>query len=204
MKKFHTIKDKRIEAKKARPKAEMDAARRRGDPRASMAGAMMALAGGSPFDGSSGRSRPPGRISGGSGAYMWGSGAYGSSAYPAGYAGQVNYGYPAHYHSPSAHYGTESWMMHGGQADAGGPYGFRGAHNGGYYSRSGYSNPPNGGAGSGGGGGNNGAGYVGAADYVTGFPASLGGAGGGPMRLSYQHRSLGPYGTGYGAHRGRG
>lgn len=83
MKKFHTIKDKRIEAKKAIPKVEMDA-RKRGDPRAVMSGAMMSIAG-SPLDGPSGRTRP-----GRNGATcLWDGGPYGASGYPASYSGQA-------------------------------------------------------------------------------------------------------------------
>lgn len=83
MKKFHTIKDKRIEAKKAIPKVEMDA-RKRGDPRAAMAGAMMALSG-PPIDGPNGRSRASR-----SGACLWESNPYNAGSYAAGYSSQAN------------------------------------------------------------------------------------------------------------------
>lgn len=86
MKKFHTIKDKRIEAKKAVPKTEMDA-RKRGDPRTAMAGAMMALSG-LPLDGRSGRHRP-----GRSGAAGLWDGPYGVANYPP-YSGQPGCKYP--------------------------------------------------------------------------------------------------------------
>mgnify|MGYP006965676671 CR=1 FL=1 len=69
-------------------------------------------------------------------------------------------------------------MMHGSQG--GGPYGFRGVHGSGAYGRSGY--------------GNQASNWLTSGDY-GGFTASqAGGSGGGPMRLSYQHRSWAPYG----------
>lgn len=86
VKKFHTIKDKRIEAKKAIPKVEMDA-RKRGDPRATIAGAMIALSG-PPLDCSNGRPRP-GR-NGSTGACMWPDGPYNSGGYPGNYSSQAN------------------------------------------------------------------------------------------------------------------
>lgn len=170
LKKFHSIRDKRIEAKKAIPKVEMDA-RKRGDPRAAMAGAMIALSG-LPVDGRGGRPRPS--RSGGAG--LWDN-PYNTGNYPAAYSSQANYGYPPHYHSPSAHYGASNWMIHNSQG--GNPYGFRGPHDNGAYGRNSYSNQA--------------ANWT--ADY-GGFPASQGGGGGGgvgPMRLSYQHRNSGPY-----------
>lgn len=85
MKKFHTIKDKRIEAKKAIPKVEMDA-RKRFDPRTTMAGAMMALSGGSPLDTPSGRTRP-GRSGG---VCLWDGSPYNAGSYPSGYSNQAN------------------------------------------------------------------------------------------------------------------
>lgn len=85
MKKFHTIKDKRIEAKKAIPKIEMDA-RKRFDPRTSMAGAMMALSGGPPLDAPSGRTRP-GRSGG---VCLWEASPYNAGSYPTGYSNQAN------------------------------------------------------------------------------------------------------------------
>lgn len=73
-------------------------------------------------------------------------------------------------------------MIHDSQG--GNPYGFRGPHDNGAYGRNSYSNQA--------------ANWT--ADY-GGFLASQGGGGGGgggsggvgPMRLSYQHRSSGPY-----------
>lgn len=167
VKKFHSIRDKRIEAKKAIPKVEMDA-RKRGDPRATMSGAIIALPG-LPVDGRGGRPRP-GRSGG---ACLWDN-PYNAGSYPTGYSSQANYGYQPHYHSPSAHYGASNWMMHDSQG--GSPYGFRGPHDNGAYGRNSYTNQ--------------------AANWTTdygGFPASQGGGGVGPMRLSYQHRSSGPY-----------
>lgn len=84
MKKFHTIKDKRIEAKKAIPKIDMDA-RKRGDPRAAMAGAMIALSG--PIEGNGGRPPRPGRNGG---ASLWESGPYNSpGSNPVAYSNQA-------------------------------------------------------------------------------------------------------------------
>ena len=83
--KFHTIKDKRIEAKKAIPKVEMDA-RKRGDPRAAMAGAMIALSG-PPLE-AGGRQRSS--RNGGGGACLWEGGLYNSGGYPSGYSSQAS------------------------------------------------------------------------------------------------------------------
>lgn len=203
LKKFHTIKDKRIEAKKAIPKIEMDARKRGvpgmnmgpggGDLRAAMAGSMIAMPGppldGMPMNGS-GRQR---MNRNGGGANMnncfW-------DSYAGDYIVNLDAGYPPHPsqyngagHHHHGHYGVgggsgDNWMAHGGgQA---GPYGLRSN-----YGRNSYANQ----------------GSWTASEYSSGYPASPGGSGGGagPMRLSYQHRSWGPYGSGYGTgHRGRG
>lgn len=159
-------------------------ARKRGDPRATMVSAMMALSG-PPPDGPNGRLRGPGRNSG---ACLWDA-PYGVAGYPTDYSGQAGLeGYPSHYHSPSAQYGASGWMMHGGQGGSV-TYGFRGSHGGsGLYGRNSYFSQASGG-------------WTSATDH-GGFAGSQGGAG--PMRLSYQHRSWAPYGSGYGANRGRG
>lgn len=68
--------------------------------------------------------------------------------------------------------------MHGGNGQGASPYGFRATHNG-DYGRSTFANQPSN--------------WTTAAGYGS-FPASQSG-GGGPMRLSYQHRSWGPYGS---------
>ena len=161
-------------------------ARKRGDPRAAMAGALMALSGGPPLDGPSGRSRGLVGRNGG----LW-DGPYGS--YPGGYSTQAGLeGYPPHYHSPSAHYGAGNWLIQGGSGVQNGHFsGFRGSHGGGagggLHGRNSYSGQSGGWA----------------SDYGAGFGSPQEGAG--PMRLSYHHRGWGPYGTGYGAaHRGRG
>lgn len=60
-------------------------ARKRGDPRAAMAGAMIALSG-LPVDGRGGRPRPS-RSGGGAG--LWDN-PYNSGNYPAGYSSQAN------------------------------------------------------------------------------------------------------------------
>lgn len=127
VKKYHTIKDKRIEAKKAIPKVEMDA-RKRVDPRVAMANAMLAL------------SAPPLNIPGVSSGRqrgrngIWDASHHGPNGHPAGYPSQAGLdGYPPQYHSHSAHYATGDWIVHGAQSI---PYNFRGA---GAYGRSGYS-----------------------------------------------------------------
>lgn len=89
VKKFHTIRDKRIEAKKAIPKMEMDA-RKRGDPRAAMAGAMIALSG-LPIDGRGGRAR----LSRTGGACLWDN-PYNTGNYPT-YSSQANCKYLCSY-----------------------------------------------------------------------------------------------------------
>lgn len=86
VKKFHIIRDKRIEAKKAIPKVEMDA-RKRGDPRAALAGAMMALTG-PPLDCTTVRSRSS--RNGNVAACMWSEVPYNSVGYPSGYSNQSN------------------------------------------------------------------------------------------------------------------
>lgn len=83
VKKFHIIKDKRIEAKKAIPKVEMDA-RKRGDPRVSMNGPIMPLPG-PPCDGPGPRSRS----ARGNDSCFWDS-AHVAGGYPSGYSGPAN------------------------------------------------------------------------------------------------------------------
>lgn len=205
VKKFHTIRDKRIEAKKAIPKVEMDA-RKRGDPRAALAGAMMALTA-QPLECASMRSRS--NRNGSASACMWSDAPYGSGGYPNNYpnqssrkyltniieerypkvlctiitdqpfqlASQVN-GYPPHYEAAGVSYGVNNWVMHGSQ---GGPYGFRGAH-GATHGRNSYGNPAN---------------WTSTAVGYNTFQASQNNGSGGPMRLSYQHRNWSPYGGRY-------
>lgn len=171
-------------------------ARRRVDPRMAMTSHMMGLPHGPPMDGPGGRSRH---------ARGYGDGweaPYDASSYSVGYSGQAGYSYPPHYNAPSAHgYGSNSWMMHGGQGETGGGSyaGFRGGHGSSNYPRGNYANPaaaP--------------AGWseppVSASSEYGGFSSSHGpvggtagagatGGGGGPMRLRYQHHSWGPYGS---------
>lgn len=165
-----------------------------------MAGAMIALSSGPPLDAPSGRTRP-GRNGG---VCLWEGSPYNAGGYPPGYSNQANRklaaneqsntlwplymltsfphtsvdNYPPHYHSHSAHYGASSWVMHGG-GQGGSPYGFRAAHNG-DYGRSSFANQPSS--------------WTSATSY-GGFPASQSGGAGGPMRLNYQHRGWGPYGS---------
>lgn len=203
MKKFHSIRDKRVEAKKAIPKVEMDA-RKRADPRSAMAGAMMSLSGAGGLSPSSldglGRTRRGGRSGGGSLApgYLWDA-PYGPSMHPQ-YPGGALDGYAPHFHpAASPHYGPVDWMS--GQANANGPYGFRGPHGGnsggGAYGRNGYPSQATAAA----------AAAAAAATAASGWPdygsfpaASSHGGGIGPMRLAasyqHQHRGYRPYANG--------
>lgn len=70
-------------------------------------------------------------------------------------------------------------MLHGGQGGGAPPYGFRGTHGPSAYGRNSYVSQANN--------------WAPGADYDN-FPASQSG-GGGPMRVSYQHRGWGPYGS---------
>lgn len=195
-KKFHTIKDKRVEAKKAIPKVEMDA-RKRVDPRATMASSLMALSSGgggglSPtaLEGPSRGGRVSVRGATAGPGFLWDS-PYGPSIHH-GYSTAAIDGYPPHYHSAPAHYGAD-WMMHGGGSQSGSsPYGIRSSHNSGAYGRSGYS-------------GHAAAVAASAWQDYGGFVSTVGpqSGGPGPMRhlASYQHRSYRPYasGGGYGS-----
>lgn len=84
--------------------------------------------------------------------------------------------YSGHYHTPSGHYGGNSWIVYGGQT--GSPYsGFRNSHNSSSHGRSNYPAQA----------GN----WTQSTDYGS-FPGVQQGTGG-PLRMNYQHRSWAPY-----------
>uniref|UniRef100_A0A6G1SKT7 Heterogeneous nuclear ribonucleoprotein 87F n=1 Tax=Aceria tosichella TaxID=561515 RepID=A0A6G1SKT7_9ACAR len=205
LKKYHMIRDKKVQAKKAIPKNEMDA-RRGGNPRPAMAGAMMAITPGGGGPTPSSLNGPARTVRGGTRgssssslgqSYLWDS-PYAPGMHQGYPSSALDGGYPPHqYHLASAHYGANWLMPGGGQASA---YGFRGSHgSGASYGRSGYSGHPLAAAA---------AAASAAAAVASGwspeygsYPVATSQAGGGvgPMRLAYQqHRSFRPYSSGSG------